>query len=140
MKGDSLMTDFWKAVAEFDHRTADPRFCWSLLEMEKQRYVKIRNGRILPTGKVALVSPEKILRRPVPRWECVFAKSVLELEATGRLTIEDGVLQLTDEGLRWARTEKTLETLMENMRVAKKVAPGKREIDASDEGLTGGNE
>jgi hypothetical protein len=134
------MTDFWKAVTEFDYRSADPRFCWSLLEMEKQHYVRIRNGRILPTGKVALVSPEKILRRPVPRWECVFAKSVLALEAEGRLTIEDGVLRLTDEGLRWARAEKTLETLMENMRADKRVAPGKREIDVSDQGLAGGKE
>jgi hypothetical protein len=101
--------------------------------MEKERYLRIRNGRILPTGKVALVSPEKILRRRVPCWKCVFAKAALAMEAKGLLTIEDGALRLTDEGIQWARAEKTREELMEKARAAKNVAPGKCEIEVSDE-------
>ncbi len=92
------MVDFWKAIKEFDPKTADPHLCWALLRMEEQRYVTIKNGKILPTRKVKQVSPEAILRRPVTRWECQTSKAMLIMEAEGLATINNGVLQLTKAG------------------------------------------
>jgi hypothetical protein len=92
------MSDFWKAIEEFDPRTADPHFCWALLRMEEQRYIRIKKGKIIPTGKVTEISPQAILDRPAPRWECDLSKTALVLESEGLLTIEDGKLRLTEEG------------------------------------------
>jgi hypothetical protein len=92
------MADFWKLIAEFNPKTADPHFCWALLRMEEERYIRIKNGKIIPTGKVMKVSPQTILDRPAPLWECNVAKSALVMEAEGQLRIENGVLQLTEKG------------------------------------------
>jgi hypothetical protein len=92
------MTDFWKAIEEFDPLTADPHLCWALLRMEEERYVRIRNGKVIPTGKVTQVSPQAILDRPAPLWERNLAKATLLMEADGQITIEDGVITLTEKG------------------------------------------
>jgi hypothetical protein len=92
------MIDFWKAIAEFDPRTADPHFCWALLRMEEQRYIRIKKGKIVPTGKVTDISPQAILDRPAPLWECNLSKATLVMESDGLLTIADGKLRLTEEG------------------------------------------
>jgi len=135
------MRDFWKAIAEFDARTADPHFCWALLRMEEQRYIKIKNGKILPTGKVAQVSPEAILRRSVPRWECNVAKAALVMEAEGLLTIDGGCLKLTEKGrqkgidLKWARGESALPHASEDIGegLIDAAHPGEVEIEVDDE-------
>ena len=96
------MRDFWKEIAEFDPATADPHFCWALLRMEEQQYIKIKGGKIIPTGKVMKVSPQTILDRPAPVWECNTSKEMLTAEAEGLVTIENGVVKLTEEGKRKA--------------------------------------
>lgn len=97
------MSDFWKRIAEFDPQTADPHFCWALLRMEEERYIRIKNGKIIPTGKVMKVSPQTILSRPARSWECDVAKEALLAEAEGLLTIENGALKLTEKGKEEAK-------------------------------------
>jgi len=92
------MVDFWKAIEEFDPHTADPHFCWALLQMEAECYITIKNGTITPTGKVFEVSPQAILDRPAEVWECKAAKEMLTLEAEGLVSISNGVVTLTDQG------------------------------------------
>lgn len=92
------MCDFWKSIEEFDPKTADPHFCWALLEMEKERCVRIRNGTITPTEKCELVSPQAILDRTAPVWHCNLSKELLEMESNGLLTIDGGAFKLTEEG------------------------------------------
>ena len=100
------MRDFWKTIAEFDPHTSDPHFCWALLRMEEQRYVRIKNGKILPTVKVMEVSPQAILDRPAPEWECNVSKTMLVAEAEGLVTIKNGLVELTDKGKRKALGKK----------------------------------
>ena len=63
----------------------------------------IKNGKIVPTGKVAQVSPEAILQRRVERWKCDFSRDVLIMESDGLLTVNDGVLALTEAGIHAAQ-------------------------------------
>jgi len=91
------MLDLFEAIENFDARTAEPHFCESLLRMEEERYVQIRNGKIVPTGKLEQVSPEAIFNHSTPVWECNLAKAILTLEAEGKLTIQDGEIALTDK-------------------------------------------
>jgi hypothetical protein len=44
------------------------------------------------------VSPQAILDRPAPLWECNVSKAALVMESEGLLTIEDGKLTLTEDG------------------------------------------
>lgn len=97
------MADFWKMIEEFDPRTADPHFCWALLRMEEERYIRIRNGKITPTEKGMEVSPQSILERSVTRAECSAAQVMLVMEADGLLTIDNGNLTLTEKGIREAK-------------------------------------
>ena len=97
--------DFWKTIAEFDPHAADPHFCWALLKMEEQQYIRIKNGKIIPTGKVMNVSPQAILDRPAPTWECNTSKEMLVMEAEGLVTIENGVVKLTEAGKQKAMAD-----------------------------------
>lgn len=97
------MSDFWKLIEEFDPHTADPHFCWALLRMEEERYIRIRNGKITPTEKGMEISPHSILARSATRAECNAAQAVLVMEAEGLLTIDNGSLTLTAKGIREAR-------------------------------------
>jgi hypothetical protein len=96
------MCDFWEAIEKFDPHTADPHFCWALLEMETERYINIRNGKIIPTEKVWDVSPQAILDSPAPVWKCNTAKALLEMEAGGFCTIDGGNFTLTEKGKQMA--------------------------------------
>ena len=50
--------NFWHAIKTFDPDTADPHFCWALLELERQHYVTINRGKITATKKAKIVSPQ----------------------------------------------------------------------------------
>jgi hypothetical protein len=72
--------------------------------MVEERYIRIENGKVIPTGNVMTVSPQAILDRPAPLWECSAAKEALQMEADGLMTIEDGGFKLTKKGIEQART------------------------------------
>ena len=94
------MCDFWQAIETFDPYTADPHFCWALLEMETEHYITIRNGKITPTRKCEFVSAQAILDRPAPLWKCKTAKGLLMKEAEGSLSIDGGACKLTKKGVQ----------------------------------------
>ena len=131
---DPIMADFWKTIAEFDPRNADPHLCWALGQMENEHYVTIKNGKILPTGKVALVSPESILNRPAELWKCNLWKEALIMEAEGLVTIENGCIKLTAKGTQ-AGINMAIPDLKEGKIVSKTPAPaeGEIEVEVDDE-------
>ena len=89
---------FWEDIEQFDPRTADPHFCWALLQMERESYLRIQGGKIIPLPKLEEISPQDILDRSVPRYQCNLAKGLLMREADGFLTLQDGVFNITDKG------------------------------------------
>jgi predicted methyltransferase len=102
-KETKTMSDFWTLIEEFDPRTAEPHLCSALLTMEEQRYIRIRNGKIIPTEKGLEVSPQSILDRAVTRFDGNLSQCILVMEADGLLTIDNGNLTLTDKGIREAQ-------------------------------------
>lgn len=70
---------FWDDLEHFDPYTADPHFCWALLEMERERYLRIQDGKTIPLPK--LLSD---YRRQHIRW--LWAGRI----PLGELTIWDG--------------------------------------------------
>jgi hypothetical protein len=90
--------DFWQAISEFDPETADPHFCWALLQLEAERYVIIKGGKITPTEKCKAVSPQAILDREATELQGNCAKEMLCMEADGLVTIDNGMVTLTALG------------------------------------------
>ena len=90
--------DFWQAISQYDPKTADPHFCWALLQLEAERYVTIKGGKVTPTEKCKTVSPQAILDREatVSQYDC--AKEMLCMEAEGLVTIQNGMVALTALG------------------------------------------
>jgi hypothetical protein len=123
------MVDFWKAIETFDPHTADPHFCWALLQMEAECYITIKHGTIIPTGKVFEISPQAILDRPAEVWECNAAKEMLTMEAEGLVSICNGVVTLTDQG-----KDEAVDALLAEKGYPKP-SEGEVEIELSDEVL-----
>lgn len=102
-QGEKTISEFSKVIEEFDPHTADPHFCWALVQMEQERYVRIKNGNIIPTEKLLEISPQSIVDRSVPRLECETCKAALIAEADGFLTINNGTWKLTEKGEKRAK-------------------------------------
>lgn len=119
------MTSVFKNLEAFDPHTADPHFCWALMRMEEEGYVRISNGKIIPTRNGMEDSPQAILdRSAAPRIECEISKAILEAEAQGMLTIENGVIKLTEEGKQQGIDQKLNEAIAN----AKNAAGGETDL------------
>ncbi len=96
--------DWCKRFERFDPQNARPFDCWALVELEKENYVRINRGEVEVTEKGRRVSPAHILRHRPPRWHCIIRRQMLIMEKSGFLTIRDGTVSLTENGLTRFRT------------------------------------
>ncbi len=100
--------DFWQAISQHDPKTADPHFCWALLQLEAERYVTIKGGKVTPTEKCKTISSQVILDSEATVAQCDCAKEMPCMEAEGLVTIHNGMVAFAALG-----KERAIDTVLD---------------------------